>query len=222
MIQHRYLVATGLALLAATSAGPANAADESPTRPGFGQRGSFLLSVENAFGILNQTYSEGNTDVSVNGTGFFASGLGLGFSGTRLGLHGLASSGLTYGGVVGFAALGETGSGHTHVTALMLGPRIGYAGSMPKTAVVGYWARIGPTFGWFDTGGGSSSSSTFITDLSIEAFLVWTPVEHFGVLGGPTFDIPLYGSTSSSGNNTSSQDIKWQTFGMSLGLVFDM
>jgi hypothetical protein len=213
--------------LAALFAAPRARADEpapAAEQKGFGERGSVLFSVESVFGILQQDYfsggngnNNGGFDTGLNHAGFFPAGL----VGTRLAVHGLTEGGITYGGIVGFATASDTGSSDGHTTVLQLGPRIGYAGALPKFKPIGYWARIGPTLQYVDSGSHGSSLNLWLLDLSIEAFIVWTPVEHFGVLAGPSFDIGLAGHESSP-NGGSGQDVGYKSVGVSLGLVFDL
>jgi hypothetical protein len=101
-----------------------------------------------------------------------------------------------------------------------LGPRIGYAGALPKAKMFGYWGRVGPTFQYVHVGfgGNGGSSDIWALDLSLEAFLVWTPVEHFGLLAGPSFDIGLAGDASA---NNQDQGLKYKSSGINAGLVWE-
>jgi hypothetical protein len=185
-----------------------------PAEKGPGQRGSFLLSIENVFGYLHQSFSEGGTDLTFDNTGFFPATLG-----TRLGLHGVTDSGITYGGIVGVTHVSNTGSGTGGSTLLELGPRIGYAFMLPKAPTIGLWGRVGPTFTYADSFDNGGSDNAWFLDLSFDAFIVWTPVEHFGLLAGPTLDVALTGNDSPPQGQ--SAKITYGTFGMGFGLVFD-
>lgn len=216
-----------LALPARAQGDDAPPAEPAATTRGFGERGSFLLGLENVFGVLDQTYTgaNGSSSTSVNDNGFFPQYL----VGTRLSAHGLMSSGLTLGGIVGVWGLSGTGqSNGSSITAFNVGPRIGWAGCFKKVKSIGFWGRTGPTFQYATisesiTVNGvpqqSSSIDSWAFDWSFEAFLVWSPVEHFGLLAGPTVDLGLAGHQS-QGNQSS--DWGWHSIGMSHGLVFEL
>jgi hypothetical protein len=67
-------------------------------------------------------------------------------------------------------------------------------------------------------GGNSGSADLWALDLSFEAFLVWTPVEHFGLLAGPSFDIGIAGDESNANRDLG---LKYKSSGINLGLVWD-
>lgn len=219
----RAAVGIAIALATLASSVPAYAqgddappADQGTTR-GFGERGSALISLENVFGVLDQTYTgaNGSSNTSLNGNGFFPQG----FQGTKLGIHGLLSSGITLGGLVGFWSTSGTSQNSLTVTSLHVGPRIGWAGCFKKVKTIGFWGRGGPTFQFDHLGEGNNSSDAWALDLSLEAFLVWSPVDHFGLLAGPSVDIGLTGHQSSG--NTGS-DFGYHAIGMGFGLVFEL
>jgi hypothetical protein len=213
----------------ALSAPAARAQETAPEARGFGERGSVLFSVENVFGVLDQTYTgANNSSQSLNDNGFFPQG----FVGTRLGISGLLSSGITLGGIVG--VWNETGTNQNggSFTVLNIGPRIGWAGCLKKYKALGFWGRVGPTFQFehasqTTTAGNVSnnfSNDAWALDLSFEAFLVWSPVDHFGLLAGPNVDLGLTGheSTSQTGQQGQSSDFGYHAVGMSFGLVFEL
>jgi hypothetical protein len=219
-------IGTAAAIATLTLSAPAARAQEVATDQGargFGERGSVLFSVENVFGVLDQTYStgSGNTSTSstLNDNGFFPQG----FVGTRLGINGLLSSGITLGGV--FGVWNDTSTNHNggSFTAVNIGPRFGWAGCLKKYKALGLWGRVGPTFQYVNVsttvGNTSASVDAWALDLSFEAFIVWSPVDHFGLLAGPNVDIGLTGheSTQNTGN-----DFGFHTIGMSFGLVFEL
>ena len=212
----------------ALSAPAAYAQDAAPEAPGFGERGSVLFSVENVFGVLDQTYTgANNNNQSLNDNGFFPQGL----VGTRLGISGLLSSGITLGGIVGVWNDTSTNQNGGSFTALNLGPRIGWAGCLKKYKALGFWGRVGPTFQYvhFSETVNIGTPQTISTDawaldLSFEAFIVWSPVDHFGLLAGPNVDLGLTGhaSTSQTGQQGQSSDFGYHAVGMSFGLVFEL
>jgi hypothetical protein len=222
--------AIGLAAALATLAlaAPARAQeDDAPPPPsepaaaatrGFGERGSILLSVENVFGVLDQTYTEPGGNLTYNDNGFFPQG----FVGTKLGINGLLSSGITLGGIVGVWNQTSTDQNGGSYTIFNIGPRIGWAGCLKKYKALGFWGRVGPTFQYLTSspGGNGGGSDAWALALSFEAFFVWSPVDHFGLLAGPTVDAGLTGHQSpSAGPGT---DFGYHAIGMSFGLVFEL
>jgi hypothetical protein len=235
----KVLVAVGTAAAIAALSAPVRAqagpADEGAR--GFGERGSLLFSVENVFGVLDQTYTQGpppnsppntnGTSQSLNGNGFFPQG----FVGTRLGVNGLLSSGITLGGIVGVWNETATSQNGGSFTAFNIGPRIGWAGCLRKYKAIGFWGRVGPTFQYVNfsqTVNVAPTPQTFsidawALDLSFEAFIVWSPVDHFGLLAGPSVDLGLVGHESASnGGQSQGTDFGYHSVGMSFGLVFEL
>ncbi|HTQ42728.1 MAG TPA: hypothetical protein VMI75_08195 [Polyangiaceae bacterium] len=217
--------AAAIATLALLSAPSAHAQEPAAGdgAPGFGERGSVLFSVENVFGVLDQTYSAGNgnnsTNTSLNDNGFFPQG----FVGTRIGINGLLSSGITLGGIVGVWNDTSTNQNGGSFTSVNIGPRFGWAGCLKKYKALGFWGRVGPTFQYVNfsetIGNTNASVDAWALDLSFEAFIVWSPVDHFGLLAGPNVDIGLTGHESSQ--NTGA-DFGYHAVGMSFGLVFEL
>lgn len=227
-------IAAGLALVALSAPARAQSDDVPPSEPaaatrGFGERGSVLFGVENVFGVLDQTYSGNNgSNTSLNDNGFFPQG----FVGTKLGIHGLLSSGITLGGIVGVWNDTSTNQNGGSFTSFNIGPRFGWAGCLKKYKALGFWGRVGPTFQYVNfsetltvgTTSQSVSTDAWAMALSFEAFIVWSPVDHFGLLAGPTVDVGLTGHESVSGGSSPSQgsDFGYHSVGMSFGLVFEL
>ena len=197
--------------------GAASTAASTPA--GFGDTTNGLFTVENAFGFsessLTETIDGKSGTVSFDDKGFLP-----GLLGPRLGLFG-ASDHVTYGAV--FSAwwakpVGQGSDTGNSIFALTLGPRIGYAGSVPKQPILGYWVRTGPTLMYLHSekgsGTASSTSNAGYFDWAIEAYGVIHPVDHFGILVGPAFDIALFGKDS--GN-----DEKLGVISLAVGLVAD-
>lgn len=217
------VVALAFASPARAQDGAAPAAPGDEGARGFGERGSVLFGVENVFGVLDQTYTgANNSNTSLNDNGFFPQG----FVGTKLSIHALLSSGLTLGGIVGVWNESSTNQNGGSFTAFNVGPRIGWAACLKKVKSLGFWGRVGPTFQYvnFSSGGnGNNGADAWALDLSFEAFIVWSPVEHFGLLAGPNVDVGLTGHESVNGAppNTPT-DFGYHAVGMSLGLVFEL
>jgi hypothetical protein len=209
-----------LVLSAPAARAQEGAADQGGGR-GFGERGSVLFSIENVFGVLDQTYTAtNNNSTSLNDNGFFPQG----YVGTKLGLNALTSSGITWGGIIGFWTESSTNQNGGSFTSFNIGPRIGWAGCLKKYKALGFWGRVGPTFQYINLGsGGNNGADAWALDLSFEAFLVWSPVDHFGLLAGPTVDLGLTGHQSVNGAppNTPT-DYGYHSVGMSFGLVFEL
>lgn len=201
----RKLPALGLTAIAFAIASPALAQSESPPAPaksveGFGKRGTFVFDLTHLLGYTTDKIG----DASLDGRGFFPNAFG-----PQLGFHGINDGGLTYGAEVGLWRVSGSGSGDKSIYLMNIGPRLGYAGSFePK---VGYWIRGGPTM---LLAAPSSGDASYYFDLSIEAFGVFTPTEHFGVMFGPYYDVGVLGKSGS-------RDEKYSSFGFSVGLLAD-
>jgi hypothetical protein len=216
--------AIGMAAAIAALSAPAHAQEATANQEarGFGERGSVLLSVENIFGVLDQTYTAPNNSAqSLNDNGFFPQGL----VGTKLGINGLLSSGITLGGIVGFWSESSTNQNNNgSFTVFNIGPRVGWAGCLKKYKALGFWGRVGPTFQYLNiSAGGNNGADAWALDLSFEAFLVWSPVDHFGLLAGPTVDIGMTGHESvNNAPPNAPTDFGYHAVGMSFGLVFEL
>jgi hypothetical protein len=205
-MQRRTLVALGVAAALASREGvsAAEGAEDlppptarKPPRLGFGQRSSFVFSVQDVFGFVSeettsqQTVSENRTS-SLDTKGFFPVAYG-----PRLGFDGIAKSGLSYGTrFTGWRAANPNADDAGSMLFLELGPRLGWATASNET--IGFWLRGGPLFLFL----AGSDTSKIAIDATIEGFLVVTPVDHFGLLFGPSIDIPIYGSSSKGSNQT--------------------
>jgi hypothetical protein len=219
-------MAAALVALASPARAQDGAAAVDEGARGFGERGSVLLSVENVFGVLDQTYSQGSgntgTSTTLDDNGFFPQG----FVGTKLGINGLLSSGITLGGIVGVWNQTSTNQNGGSFTVFNIGPRIGWAGCLKKHKALGFWGRVGPTFQYVNAsnGGNNGGSEDWALALSFEAFFVWSPVDHFGLLAGPTVDAGLTGHASQNnpGGQSQGSDFGYHAVGMSLGLVFEL
>jgi hypothetical protein len=209
------VLAGSLATIAGTDV--ASAADEPAgavaAAPGFGKRETVILSIENVFGIMSEEiYESGkNGSLSTDSKGFLVSGN----FGLRAGVHGVLGSGITLGTGLGFEAFKNTERDSSSTVSLYrIAPRVGYAGSIDSK--LGFWLRTGPTISILKE---SSETLTF-WDWSIDVFGVWTPVEHFGLLVGPTFDIAFAGNASPD-NGPSDSDIRYKSFGFFIGMFAD-
>ncbi len=175
-----------IALLAAPASAQTNNPYGTRAERGFGNRDSFVFSVENVFGFqhleFGQSGSSGTTSIDTKVMHPFFWG--------NVGFFGVYDSGLSLGGLVGvtheFVHNDAFNPGHDF-TILRLKPRVGYAGSV--TPFFGYWVRGGPSL--FSTISGDSKVNIF--SFGGEAYAVVSPVPHFGILIGPNADIYIYG-----------------------------
>jgi hypothetical protein len=175
---------------------------ENGTELGFGKRSSFAFTVEDIFGVTSIDYRTKDAK-STDQTGFFPL-----FNGAMFGFHAIEPGGLTIGTGVGISRISET-KGDNELWSIMLRPRLGYAVSTKKT--LGFWLRTGPSFNMM----ANEDSSLCYANLSLEAYLVFTPVKHFGLMVGPFVDLPLVASSSSGSPNA------YRALGLTFGLVFD-
>lgn len=188
----------------ALCAAPAFAQETNPygTRAerGFGNRDSFVFSVENIFGFQHLEFGQSGS----SGSASIDSKVMDPFFWGNVGLFGMYDNGLTLGGVVGLTHEFQKGD---DFTILRLKPRVGYAGS--ATQYFGYWLRGGPSLY------SSFSGDTQINVLSLgaEAYAVVTPVPHLGILIGPNVDISVYGR-----DNHSTKE-KLTEYGLMCGLM---
>jgi hypothetical protein len=208
----------GATLLALTALSARASAQESAKSrgPGFGERDSFVLSVERILGYQSQTVgqncnSAGDcSDETLDSAGFHP----LYWSG--LGLHSVMSSGLTVGALIGYTYLSEesasSNSSGTKASLVFLRPRIGYAGSVQKG--LGYWLRIGPTVLLSIDHKSSDTGDKFhdIFAAGGEAYAVIEAAPHVDVLLGPHVEIFI-------GSDTKSE--KYSSVGLTLGLAGD-
>jgi hypothetical protein len=201
----------------APSASAQDAPAAAPTKSGFGDGTTGIFSIDNAFGFsessISQTIAGRSGSVSFDDKGFLP-----GLLGPRIGLFG-ASDHITYGAVFGAWWAKPVGQGSdtaNTIFSLTVGPRIGYAGGVPKQPILGYWLRTGPTFIYLhsDKGGSGDTSNAGYFDWTFEAYGVIHPVDHFGILVGPSFDVALFGKSSG-------EDQKLSVISLAVGLVAD-
>jgi hypothetical protein len=100
-------------------------------------------------------------------------------------------------------------------SAFIFAPRGGYAFMFSE--MVGIWPRGGFTFHTFSVANRFSENGLA---LSLEAMFVIAPIQHFGVLVGPTFDIDLTGKRDYHYPG-SSADVKrkYRSIGLQVGLM---
>jgi hypothetical protein len=180
---------------------PSIAEAQEPQSQRFGERDAFVFSVERILGFQQQDLGERTYD---------SMGLQPLYWG-NVGLFGIWDSGLTFGATFGFTYLKSElfNDDDDGVAIMRVGPRIGYAGST-TTAGVGYWLRGGPS-GLFAI---SDNDSDYAFAASIEAYAVFTPVPHLGILVGPHADFHLFGDEVDGESES-----EFSSFGLTVGVM---
>ena len=241
----RSALVVGLALGILTAAGSASAADETG---GLATQGQFIFSADRLFSVFSyqDTKIDGamNTSTSTSSTqiGLF-SGVNNGngasnfFAVPRLGFDYTITPNITVGGsIFVFANLGssttETNGSNSmsnpagKLTYWGLAPRAGYI--FPITDSFSFWGRLGFSFidGSVSTTTTMGNTTTTTTNglsqwaIDVEPMFVFSPVNHFGFVFGPTVDIPLTGSASNNNGNATVSFTSAQVYvGVQAGLL---
>lgn len=163
------------------AAAPTTSEPASEKAPDIGQRDAWLFGVDNLFGVMQQKLKIDDASVNLENLGFVPS-----LTGTRASLHRVWHGGLTLG--TQLSAYHQAPRGDRDAsTFLYFGPRVGYAGSIPK-APFGYWVRGGPSL--FNA---LSDNSAWSLALAGEANIVFRVGPTIAVLFGFGFDVPIAG-----------------------------
>jgi hypothetical protein len=197
----------------------------SAQEPEFGSPGHVAISAERLFGYVHskETVSMAGMEnsQSVDTLTLLTNPLGAitGYAWPRIGIDAFVTQGLSVGGALGFFYLDPEGAGS--FTGFLFAPRIGYAA--PLSPRLSIWPRAGVTY-WSvstETGTAGASSTQTAFALSIEAPLTILLAPRVGIQVGPTFDLGLGGSSSStsSGGMSTSYDNKFTDFGVQGGLL---
>lgn len=209
------LPASAVALALALGATPA-LAQETPAR--FGQRDELIVSIERLFGFQSVDY--GGDGGSVDTTGFQP------YWWAGLGVFSMSSSGLNFGALFGVTRIQlEDDDSSLTGNIFQLRPRIGYGGT-DKEGRFGYWVRLGPsaivTFSESESTSStgqtrSDSSSGYALGVGGEAYAVFFPAPHVGVLLGPHADFHLYGKDDN--DDPDDRDPEYSAFGLTAGIM---
>jgi hypothetical protein len=246
MIRTTILVGTlGMAL---TFAGSARAEGEGEHR--FGAKG-FIVSADRLAPVMSYesvktTAQDGGTNTQSRlSLAFFNNGP-FGFFGTfynlpRIAFDWLPVDNVTIGGAFWLytqlsasdtlspANGPSTTTDQPKVTYWGVAPRVGYV--IPLGHTLAFWPRAGVEYHNVATSSVNGSTSTTITQFSLEAeaLLVISPWNHFGFTVGPTADIPITGHTTSqtaagtgaagAPSTSTSVDSAMLQFGVSAGML---
>ncbi len=205
----------------------------------FGSQGDAALSVERLFGISGtHVYEEldppqgPNDDDEVEDDYI---GLSFGWRGPyapqyspfdtpRLAFDYFIFDRVSVGGSLAYAsgkddseefADGQTfGEGPSDYSAFLFAPRAGYALMFADAA--GIWGRGGITYHYYSVDGVLSEDGLALT---FEAMFVIAPIQHLGILIGPTFDIDLVGGRDYEVGQEPSVKRTYRSIGLQIGLL---
>ncbi len=172
---------------------------------GFGERDSFVLSVERAFGFVSQRFGQDDSDYTIESKGFFTPLWGeVGFFS--------AAEGITWGALLGFTQLHLDGDEDDDDTVLLRAkPRVGFTFS--KDEKLAAWLRLGPSLLLVHSSeDGDDDSTNYTFAASGEAYVAYTPVEHIGILAGPVVDVHVFG------RDEDDDSISYSSFGLAAGM----
>ena len=177
-------------------------AQSDPPSEGFGERDSFVLSLERSFGFVDQTIGDDDNDTTISSHGTFTPLWG------DIGLFGVSDN-MTFGTVLGLTNLHSDDGDDDSIFRLK--PRLGF--TTAKDECLAAWLRFGPSmFLIHSVPEDQDSSTTHMWAASGEVYGVYTPVEHIGILGGLIVDFNLYGKDEDD------EDTGYSSFGMTAGI----
>lgn len=194
-----------LALIAVPSA--AHADEPAP----FGARAPNVLSVDNLLGATYSVAGDSNDDYEIAAVGSHPLMLELFVSPqTRLGYHRFLNDTVSLGtGLTWYAAGGSIG-----FTLLGVSPRIGV--TFPLSSGLSLWVRAGGGYAHWSYQGDASENDW---SLGAEAYLVGTPVSHFGWTFGPMVDVTVSGKYKTE---RSESKVHRNVYGLTFGFFFDL
>lgn len=210
-----------------------------------GSEQQFVFGVDRVMGVGFENRSvdsaDGKTTTDTSGTalGLLAPTTLTGLGTPRFALDFFVIDGLSLGAGLGYFSLSsEVESKSGAVTSktdgptthgLIFAPRVGYAIAFDDT--FGVWPRAGLTIlsggtsQTYTDGTGAEKSidlSMSATNLTLEAPVFISPIEHVAILVGPFWDVPLGGSTDSpkgADGSTESLDTTIRSIGLTAGFV---
>jgi hypothetical protein len=177
---------------------PVHAGTAAETR--LGRRGAFLVTLRRLFPPVAYSLELKNGVISDDAVSYGSGGTRASpYRYPRLGIDACLTRHLTIGtdlfGSVTLARPNEEPA----ITLLGLAPRVGWI--VPLGDLVAFWPSIGPeiTMRWeaVRTGDGASAVETLSRrgeiGADVDAQIVVTPLAHFGILVGFSFDLPVVG-----------------------------
>jgi hypothetical protein len=191
------------------------------TPASFGGKGSLVLSAERLFGYdysTNSGFLTGNQSSSTTTFSLVTSPFGVvtsNFGFARLAFDGFVTDTLSLGGAVSYFSSSVTQGGRTtDLSGVLVAPRIGFAVGFSR--VVSLWGRGGISYLSVET----TATKTSLFALTLEAPLVFSLSEHFALTLGPTLDVGLSGTrTTTVGPVSTSTDVKGNDFGVQFGMM---
>jgi hypothetical protein len=185
------------------------AASAASADPRLGYKGDAALSADRIMGITwSRRHRElGNQSQNDNVTGVTFMWRGdvqpTPFEAPRLSFDYFVIDSLNIGGTVGYASYGDDAD-EAH---FLLAPRVGYLFGISDAW--GFWLRGGLTYHSVSRPGNGDEDGFAFT---AEGMFTVTPVDHFGFVFGPTFDMDFTGSVGDA-------DQSYRSFGINAGLV---
>ena len=104
--------------------------------------------------------------------------------------------------------------GPSDYTTFLFAPRAGYA--VMFADAVGIWPRGGITYHYYSVDGWYSEDGLALT---LEAMFVIAPIQHLGILIGPTFDIDLVGGRDYDIGPATGVKRTYRSIGLQIGLL---
>jgi hypothetical protein len=211
MSRRALLPASVLAVAACLLAPSARAQEEAP----FSQRGHTVIVLDNLGGFVHSEAS--NPNVANSGRGTNVWGIFPFSPVARFGVHEfIGDTGLSLGGAIIYSD-SNTSVQQQAGTTFGIAPRIGYA--IPFNASLALWLRAGITYiteGFSNPPGGNQWQFS----PGGEAYLVITPVSHFGITLGPWIEWGVAGKEC-TGNNCQGADFRQDFYGGTFGILAD-
>lgn len=243
----------GLFLSLVLAASARAEAQQEPLEAAFGSKGRFAVSAERLFGYLHVAQTQNGSDPTTpSGTttinsysllGSSINGLASVFTFPRVSFDAFVTPGLSVGAAATYFHLASSndfnfgGSPNTlsttTISGYVLAPRVGYALRVGRAAWV--WPRAGITYASFSNSGAfgvasapptsTSTSSTSLAAITVEAPFAIGLGSHAVALVGPTVDIGISGtikngSISGGGANlNTSSSAKENDVGLQAGVA---
>jgi hypothetical protein len=203
----------------------------------FGDKGQLAITAENLFSFSSdraaQSFPDGDHSVTNSRFGFLYSQGAPTPRGPQVGGHYFIIPSLSLGATLGYEARGGSFTQPVgnrglvtqdldSTSTFVFMPKVGYA--LMLTDVLGFWFRGGP--GFFRVGT-TDAIDTRVKDsdtfwlLSLDAYFVWSPVQHLGFYVGPQADISFAGSHSHTDDNLveTSRNASYRSIGLGLGII---